>query len=45
VPAAGAADVTTLVVDGRVVVRVGFHVLGDVGALLRAAVEPLWAAA
>jgi formiminoglutamate deiminase len=43
--AAGAADVTTVVVDGRVVVRDGCHVLGDVGALLRAAVEPLWAAA
>ena len=43
--AAGAADVTTVVVDGRVVVRDGCHVLGDVGELLRAAIEPLWAAA
>jgi formiminoglutamate deiminase len=38
----GAADVTTVVVDGRVVVAEGRHVLGDVGALLRDAVEPLW---
>jgi formiminoglutamate deiminase len=41
--AATAADVTTVVVDGRVVVDGGRHVLGDVGALLREAVEPLWA--
>jgi len=40
--AATAADVTTVVVDGRVVVAEGRHVLGDVGALLREAVEPLW---
>jgi cytosine/adenosine deaminase-related metal-dependent hydrolase len=40
--AAGAADVGTVVVDGRVVVDEGRHVLGDVGALLREAVEPLW---
>jgi formiminoglutamate deiminase len=42
---AGAADVTTVVVDGRVVVQEGRHVLGDVGALLHRAIEPLWAAA
>jgi formiminoglutamate deiminase len=42
VTAAGAADVHTVVVDGRVVVREGRHVLGDVGALLAAAIEPLW---
>jgi hypothetical protein len=30
-------------VDGRVVVDEGRHVLGDVGALLREAVQPLWA--
>ena len=41
--AATAADVSTVVVDGRVVVADGRHVLGDVGALLREAVEPLWA--
>ncbi|MGY1809258.1 formimidoylglutamate deiminase [Blastococcus sp. SYSU D00669] len=40
---AGAGDVTTVVVEGRVVVDRGEHVLGDVGALLREAVEPLWA--
>jgi formiminoglutamate deiminase len=40
---AGAADVRTVVVDGRVVVDDGRHVLGDVGELLRAAIEPLWA--
>jgi formiminoglutamate deiminase len=40
--AAGAADVHTVVADGRVVVRDGRHVLGDVGRLLGAAVDPLW---
>jgi formiminoglutamate deiminase len=39
--AATAADVDTVVVDGRTVVTGGRHVLGDVGALLRAAIEPL----
>jgi cytosine/adenosine deaminase-related metal-dependent hydrolase len=39
---AGAADVHTVVVDGRVVVSGGQHVLGDVGALLTAAIAPLW---
>jgi len=42
VTAAGAADVHTVVVDGRVVVSDGQHVLGDVGRLLSAAIEPLW---
>jgi formiminoglutamate deiminase len=42
---AGAADVTTVVVDGRIVVEGGRHVLGDVGALLRDAIEPLVAGA
>ncbi|TQM15315.1 formimidoylglutamate deiminase [Pseudonocardia kunmingensis] len=42
VMAACAEDVRTVVVDGRVVVRDGQHVLGDVGALLAAAVAPLW---
>ena len=40
--AASAADVDTVVVDGNVVVSGGRHVLGDVGALLQAAIEPLW---
>lgn len=40
--AATAADVDTVVVDGRVVVAEGRHVLGDVAALLKAAIEPLW---
>ena len=40
--AATAADVDTVLVDGRVVVEAGLHRLGDVGALLRAAIEPLW---
>ena len=39
---AGTADVHTVVVDGRVVVTEGRHVLGDVGRLLAAAVDPLW---
>ncbi|WP_156251463.1 formimidoylglutamate deiminase [Pseudactinotalea terrae] len=39
---AGAADVRTVVVAGEVVVRDRAHRLGDVGALLRSAVEPLW---
>ncbi len=40
--AASAADVDTVVVDGDVVVSAGRHVLGDVGALLQAAIAPLW---
>ena len=40
--AASAADVDTVLVDGRVVVAGGRHVLGDVGALLQAAIAPLW---
>jgi formiminoglutamate deiminase len=39
---ATAADVSTVVVDGRVVVEDGQHLLGDVGALLTRAIEPLW---
>jgi len=42
VMAAGAADVHTVVADGRVVVREGRHVLGDVGRLLARTIEPLW---
>jgi len=41
--AASAADVDTVVVDGRVVVTGGRHRLGDVGDLLARAIEPLWA--
>ena len=40
--AATAADVDTVVVDGRPVVTGGRHRLGDVGQLLRTAIEPLW---
>jgi formiminoglutamate deiminase len=42
VMAARATDVDTVVADGRVIVREGQHVLGDVGSLLRDAIEPLW---
>jgi hypothetical protein len=31
-----------VVVDGRVVVEDGHHVLGDVGRLLSDAIAPLW---
>ena len=41
--AATAADVDTVVVDGRLVVSGGSHRLGDVGRLLGGAIEPLWA--
>jgi formiminoglutamate deiminase len=40
--AATAADVDTVVVDGRTVVSGGRHVLGDVGALLGQSIAPLW---
>jgi cytosine/adenosine deaminase-related metal-dependent hydrolase len=40
--AATAADVHTVVVDGKVIVSDGRHVLGDVGRLLAEAIEPLW---
>ena len=40
--ASTAADVHTVITDGRVVVSEGRHVLGDVGRLLSAAIEPLW---
>jgi len=42
VMAASAADVHTVVVDGRLVVSEGQHVLGDVGRLLTDAIDPLW---
>jgi len=41
VMAAAAADVHTVVVDGRVVVDEGRHVLGDVARLLAEAIAPL----
>ena len=40
---ATASDVDTVVVAGRTVVTGSRHVLGDIGALLAAAIEPLWA--
>jgi formiminoglutamate deiminase len=42
VHSATGADVHRVVVGGRTVVADGVHVLGDVGALLRNAIEPLW---
>ncbi|HLU54156.1 MAG TPA: formimidoylglutamate deiminase [Pseudonocardia sp.] len=42
VMAASAADVHTVVADGRLVVDAGEHVLGDVGRLLADAVDPIW---
>jgi formiminoglutamate deiminase len=41
--AAGAADVSTVFVDGQLVVDGGVHRLGDVGALLADAIGPLYA--
>jgi formiminoglutamate deiminase len=40
--AAGAADVDTVIVDGRPVVQGGQHPLGDIGKLLGAAIEDAW---
>jgi formiminoglutamate deiminase len=40
--AATAADVDTVLVDGRPVVSGGKHVLGDIGALLADAIEAAW---
>jgi len=39
---ATAADVDTVIVDGRIVVAGGRHLLGDVGSLLQKAIQPLW---
>ncbi len=39
---ATAADVDTVIVDGRTVVVGGQHLLGDVGTLLQKAIQPLW---
>ena len=44
VMAASAADVHTVVADGRVIVSGGQHLLGDVGRLLADAIAPLWEA-
>ena len=41
--AATSADITHVAVDGRFVVSDRRHELGDVGTLLREAIEPLWA--
>jgi formiminoglutamate deiminase len=38
--AASAADVDTVIVDGRVIVSGARHALGDIGAVLRAAIDP-----
>jgi len=40
--AASAADVDTVIVDGRMIVSGGRHVLGDIGAMLSRAITPLW---
>jgi formiminoglutamate deiminase len=40
--AATASDVHTVIVDGRLVVDDGRHVLGDIGRLLAEAIGPLW---
>ncbi len=40
--AASADDVDTVVADGRTIVTGGRHRLGDVAALLQAAITPLW---
>jgi formiminoglutamate deiminase len=40
--AATAADVDTVIVDGRVIVSGGQHVLGNIGEMLRSAIAPLW---
>jgi cytosine/adenosine deaminase-related metal-dependent hydrolase len=42
--AATAADVDTVIVDGRPVVRGGQHLLGDIGVMLEKAIGPLWQA-
>jgi formiminoglutamate deiminase len=39
---AGTADVHTVLVNGREIVSGGVHALGDVGALLSAAITPFW---
>jgi formiminoglutamate deiminase len=40
--AATASDVATVIVDGKVIVRDGVHLLGDVGRQLADAIDPLW---
>ncbi len=45
VMSATAADVRDVIVDDQVIVADGQHRLGDVGQLLKEAIEPLWAQA
>jgi cytosine/adenosine deaminase-related metal-dependent hydrolase len=40
--AATAADIDTVVIGGRRIVRASRHVLGDVGALMHDAVDGVW---
>jgi formiminoglutamate deiminase len=40
--AATGSDIDSVIIDGRVIVNGGRHLLGDVGALLSAAIDPLW---
>ena len=42
---ATAADVRDVIVDDQMIVADGQHRLGDVGQLLKEAIEPLWARA
>ena len=42
---ATASDVDTVIADGRVIVRHGRHILGDVAAMLHEAITPLWTTA
>jgi formiminoglutamate deiminase len=42
VMSANAADIDTVVVDGRTVVDGGRHVLGNIGGFLRTVIESLW---
>jgi hypothetical protein len=39
---ASAADVDTVLIGGVPVVTGGVHRLGDIGTLLRDAIEPIW---
>jgi cytosine/adenosine deaminase-related metal-dependent hydrolase len=39
---AGASDIDTVMVDGRLIVQGGRHILGEIGPLLASAISPLW---